>query len=145
MYESVWPCMTLNDSVGISFNWIEYFWLYVILFDSVWLKLILFCSVWLCLAWLDLDRLCLTLCLTFQFAWFLLFNFIQLCINLIEFVKLCSTLFNSSSYAQILCLLYNTYIYSRFKSNLPEAKCTAFPLYIDEESYLTTFLMYAVT
>ena len=35
------------------------------------------------------------------------FKSIQLCFNLLEYVKLCLTLFNSRSYAQILCLFKN--------------------------------------
>ena len=66
--DTVWICMTLtlNDSVRISSNYIEYFWLcgsiwlYLTLIDSLWLYLILFLSVWLCHAWLHLDCLCLT-------------------------------------------------------------------------------------
>ena len=88
--------MTLNDSVGISSTYIDSLWLNLTLFGCFWLSLILFCSVCKCLAWFNSTKSCLTVC-----VWFLL---IHLCFNLLAFVKLCSTLFNSRSYAQILCL-----------------------------------------
>ena len=58
-----------------------------------------------CLTLLTLINLCTDFVIVCCFAWFLLFKSIQLCFNLLEYVKLCLTLFNSRSYAQILCLL----------------------------------------
>ena len=95
MYDYVWLWLTLNDFIGISSYYIEYLWLcdsiwlYSTLFDSVWLYLNLSWSVWLYLAWLDLDCLCLTLCLTFNLldsSWLNLFSFVSICLNLLNFV-----------------------------------------------------------
>ena len=113
LLDTVWLCMALYDSECLCWNHFNYIgfllyltlfdfiWLYLNLFDSVWLYLILFCSVWLCwfhLIMFDLGCLCLTLCMTFHFAWILSFKSIQLCINLLEYIKLCLTLFSSRSY-----------------------------------------------
>ena len=96
MYDFVWLWLTLNDFIGISSYYIEYLWLcdsiwlYLTLFDSVWLYLNLSWSVWLYLAWLDLDCLCLTLCLTFNLldsSWLNLFSFVSICLNLLNFVR----------------------------------------------------------
>ena len=53
LYVSVWPCMTLNDSVGISFTYIDSFSLYLTLFDSIWLYLTLFVTLWLTVTLFD--------------------------------------------------------------------------------------------
>ena len=99
-YETFWLCIILNDSFGITLTLIDSVLLYLTLFYFVWLC----CMVLFYLILFDLDCLWLTLCLNFYIAWFLFFNPIQLCFNLLEHFNLCLTLFNSRSYAQILCL-----------------------------------------
>ena len=90
LYDSTCPCMTLNDSFEISFNNVDPIWLCLARFDS-WL--ILFNHLW---PWLTMFNSVLT--------FFLLFDSIQQ--NLLENVQLCLNLFNSHSYAYILCLLF---------------------------------------
>ena len=117
----IWLCLplqTLFDTVWLWMTWLcwnqfQFHWFSLTLFDSVWHYLCLFCSVRLCclvLFYLIMYDLDFNSVLTFYFAWFLLFKSIQLCINFVEYVKLCLALFNSRSYAQILCL-FQTHIF----------------------------------
>ena len=85
----------------------------VVLFDSVFfsvlLKLIPLNHVWTGLTVSES-------LLTFSVVWFLVFNSIQLCLNLLEYIQLCLTLFNSRSYAQILCLFVKQFVLESLKS-----------------------------
>ena len=117
----VWLCMTLYYSKWMNQfhkNW-PFFYsglLYLTLFDHIFCC----CSVWLCFFSVLLKLILLNhvwtgltvsdSLLTFSIVWFLAFNSIQLCLNLLGYIQLCLTLFNSRSYAQILCLFFVVHV-----------------------------------
>ena len=106
LFNFVWPCMTLNASVGISFTNMNYFLLYLTLFtlftlfDSILFFFALFDSVllsftkWFYLITFELDWQCQSLFWLFNMFdsyYPILFNYLWIVLNTFISVWLCLT------------------------------------------------------